>query len=54
MAGLPGISIPCAPVDGMPVGLQIIGNYFDEARLLNVSHQFQQQTQWHQQLPEGV
>jgi aspartyl-tRNA(Asn)/glutamyl-tRNA(Gln) amidotransferase subunit A len=54
MAGLPGISIPCAPVDGMPVGLQIIGNYFDEARLLNVAHQFQQQTQWHQQLPEGV
>ena len=54
MAGLPGISIPCAPVDGMPVGLQIIGNYFDEARLLNVAHQFQQQTQWHQQLPDGV
>ncbi len=54
MAGLPGISIPCAPVDGMPVGLQIIGNYFDEARLLNVAHQFQQQTQWHQQLPEEV
>ncbi len=54
MAGLPGISIPCAPVDGMPVGLQIIGNYFDEARLLNAAHQFQQQTQWHQQLPEGV
>ena len=54
MAGLPGISIPCAPVGGMPVGLQIIGNYFDEARLLNAAHQFQQQTQWHQQLPEGV
>ncbi|MEN8213479.1 MAG: Asp-tRNA(Asn)/Glu-tRNA(Gln) amidotransferase subunit GatA [Pseudomonadota bacterium] len=54
MAGLPGISIPCAPVAGMPAGLQIIGNYFDEARLLNVAHLFQQQTQWHQQLPEGV
>ncbi len=54
MAGLPGMSIPCAPVGGLPVGLQIIGNYFDEARLLNVAHQFQQQTQWHQQLPEGV
>jgi aspartyl-tRNA(Asn)/glutamyl-tRNA(Gln) amidotransferase subunit A len=54
MAGLPGMSIPCAPVGGMPVGLQIIGNYFDEARLLNAAHQFQQQTQWHQQLPEGV
>ncbi len=54
MAGLPGMSIPCAPVGGMPVGLQIIGNYFDEARLLNAAHKFQQQTQWHQQLPEGV
>jgi aspartyl-tRNA(Asn)/glutamyl-tRNA(Gln) amidotransferase subunit A len=54
MAGLPGMSIPCAPVGGMPVGLQIIGNYFDEARLLNAAHRFQQQTQWHQQLPEGV
>jgi aspartyl-tRNA(Asn)/glutamyl-tRNA(Gln) amidotransferase subunit A len=54
MAGLPGISLPCAPVDGMPVGLQIIGNYFDEARLLNAAHQFQQHTLWHRQLPQGV
>jgi aspartyl-tRNA(Asn)/glutamyl-tRNA(Gln) amidotransferase subunit A len=54
MAGLPGISLPCAPVDGMPVGLQVIGNYFDEARLLNVAHQFQQHTLWHRQLPQGV
>lgn len=54
MAGLPGMSIPVAPVDGLPVGLQIIGNYFDEARLLNVAHQFQQQTDWHRQIPEGM
>jgi len=53
MAGLPGISIPVAPVDGLPVGLQIVGNYFAEARLLNVSHQFQQVTGWHRQVPEG-
>ena len=51
LAGLPGMSIPCAPVDGMPVGLQIIGNYFDEARLLNVAHRYQQVTDWHKQMP---
>jgi len=54
MAGLPGMSIPAAPVNGLPVGLQMIGNYFDEARLLNVAHQFQQQTDWHRQMPAGV
>jgi len=53
LAGLPGMSIPVAPVDGMPVGLQIIGNYFDEARLLNVAHQFQHATHWHQAAPAG-
>lgn len=51
LAGLPGISIPAGFVDGLPVGLQIIGNYFDESRLLNVAHQYQQQTDWHQQSP---
>ena len=45
---------PVAPVDGMPVGLQITGNYFDEARLLNVAHRFQQSSDWHKQMPEGV
>ena len=54
MAGLPGISIPVAPVAGMPVGLQITGNYFDEARLLNVAHRFQQNSDWHMKMPEGV
>ena len=53
LAGLPGISIPVSPVDGLPVGLQIIGNYFEEARLLNVAHQFQHATHWHQGAPSG-
>jgi len=53
LAGLPGMSVPCGFVGQRPVGLQIIGNYFDEARLLNVAHQFQQATDWHAQAPEG-
>jgi len=51
LAGLPGMSIPAGFIDGLPVGLQIIGNYFDEARLLNVAHRYQQITDWHQQTP---
>lgn len=47
LAGLPGMSIPCGIVEGMPVGLQVIGNYFDESLLLNIGHQFQQATDWH-------
>jgi len=53
LAGLPAISIPAGFINGLPVGLQIIGNYFDEARLLNVAHQYQQATDWHQQVPKG-
>lgn len=53
LAGLPGMSIPAGFVDGLPAGLQIIGNYFEEARLLNVAHQYQQQTDWHQQIPKA-
>jgi len=53
LAGLPAISIPAGFINGLPVGLQIIGNYFDEARLLNVAHQYQQVTDWHQQTPKG-
>ncbi|MBK1694934.1 Asp-tRNA(Asn)/Glu-tRNA(Gln) amidotransferase GatCAB subunit A [Chromatium weissei] len=53
LAGLPGMSIPVAPVDGLPVGLQIIGNYFEEARLLNIAHRFQHVTHWHQAAPIG-
>ena len=51
LAGLPGMSIPAGFADGLPVGLQLIGNYFDEAGLLNVAHQFQQSTDWHTQTP---
>ncbi len=53
LAGLPGMSIPAGFVKQMPVGLQIIGNYFDEARLLNVAHQYQQVTDWHNRIPAG-
>jgi aspartyl-tRNA(Asn)/glutamyl-tRNA(Gln) amidotransferase subunit A len=53
LAGLPGMSVPAGFVDGKPVGLQIIGNYFEESRLLNVAHQYQQQTEWHKQIPES-
>jgi len=52
LAGLPGMSVPAGFVNNRPVGLQIIGNYFDEARLLNVAHKFQQVTDWHDQAPE--
>lgn len=53
LAGLPGISVPAGfGQSGLPVGLQLIGNYFDEARLLNVAHQYQQATDWHQQRPK--
>jgi aspartyl-tRNA(Asn)/glutamyl-tRNA(Gln) amidotransferase subunit A len=47
------MSIPVEPVDGLPVGLQIIGNYFEEARLLNVAHRLQHVTHWHQGAPAG-
>jgi aspartyl-tRNA(Asn)/glutamyl-tRNA(Gln) amidotransferase subunit A len=51
LAGLPGMSVPCGFVGSRPVGLQIIGNYFDEARLLNVAHRYQMATDWHQRAP---
>lgn len=53
LAGLPGLSMPVEPVNGLPVGLQIIGNYFAEAKLLNVAHRLQQQTEWHLAIPDG-
>ena len=54
LAGLPGMSIPVGfGADQRPVGLQIIGKYFDEARLLNVAHQYQQVTDWHNRMPQG-
>ncbi len=54
LAGLPGLSLPCGQAAGLPVGLQLIGNYFSEARLLNVAHRFQQATDWHRQHPTGL
>ena len=55
LAGLPGMSIPCGfGENNMPVGLQIIGNYFDEARMLNVAHQYQLATDWHGRSPTGM
>ncbi len=53
LAGLPGMSIPVAQVGGLPVGLQIVGNYFEEGRLLNVAHRFQAATDWHLAAPGG-
>ncbi|HFD92765.1 MAG TPA: Asp-tRNA(Asn)/Glu-tRNA(Gln) amidotransferase subunit GatA [Gammaproteobacteria bacterium] len=53
LAGLPAISIPCGFSNGLPAGLQIIGNYFTEARLLNVAHRYQQETDWHTRIPEA-
>jgi aspartyl-tRNA(Asn)/glutamyl-tRNA(Gln) amidotransferase subunit A len=53
LAGLPGLSHPAGfGADGLPVGLQLVGNYFAEARLLNVAHQYQLATDWHQRRPE--
>ncbi|PID43172.1 MAG: Asp-tRNA(Asn)/Glu-tRNA(Gln) amidotransferase GatCAB subunit A [Gammaproteobacteria bacterium] len=54
LAGLPGISVPDGLIGGLPVGLQLIGNYFAEAKLLNVAHQFQQVTDWHRKAPGSV
>ena len=53
LAGLPALSMPAPQVEGLPAGLQLIGNYFEEGRLLNVAHQLQQATDWHLQMPEG-
>jgi aspartyl-tRNA(Asn)/glutamyl-tRNA(Gln) amidotransferase subunit A len=55
LAGLPGMSVPVGFGAGhMPVGLQLIGNYLQEARLLNAAHRFQLATDWHQARPQGV
>lgn len=53
LAGLPALSVPAGFVDGLPAGLQLIGNYLEEARLLNAAHQYQQVTDWHTRTPEG-
>jgi len=53
LAGLPGMSIPVGFSQNLPVGMQIIGDYFSESRLLNVAHRYQQVTDWHQQSPKN-
>jgi len=53
LAGLPALSHPMGFVAQRPVGLQLIGNYFNEGRLLNSAHRYQQVTDWHQHLPPG-
>jgi aspartyl-tRNA(Asn)/glutamyl-tRNA(Gln) amidotransferase subunit A len=54
LAGLPGMSVPAGMINDLPVGLQLIGNYFDESRLLNCAHQFQNATDWHTKTPTGL
>jgi aspartyl-tRNA(Asn)/glutamyl-tRNA(Gln) amidotransferase subunit A len=51
IAGLPGLSVPCGLVDGLPVGLQIIGKPFDEETLLRAGHAYQHVTDWHTKRP---
>ena len=53
LAGIPGLSMPAGFVDGLPVGVQLLAPYFQEGRLLNVAHQYQQVTDWHTQAPSG-
>src|ERR1700733_7908480 len=53
LAGLPGVSVPCGFVQDLPVGLQIVGPHFSEARVLNAAHAFQRLTDWHTRIPAG-
>jgi len=54
LAGLPGLSIPAGfGAGGLPIGLQFVGNYFDEARMLAIAHQYQRVTDWHKRAPAG-
>ncbi|MCI0919387.1 Asp-tRNA(Asn)/Glu-tRNA(Gln) amidotransferase subunit GatA [Pseudomonas stutzeri] len=53
LAGIPGLSMPAGFIDGLPVGVQLLAPYFQESRLLNVAHQYQQVTDWHKQAPSG-
>jgi len=54
LAGLPALSMPNGFVNGRPIGIQLIGNYFKEAQLLNLAHQFQCVTDWHQHMPKAL
>jgi len=54
LAGLPALSMPGGLAEGLPVGIQLIGNHLQEARLLNIAHRFQQLTDWHTRQPAGI
>ena len=54
LAGLPAMSIPAGFVNNLPVGLQLIGNHFEESKILNVAHIYQQNTDWHLHSPKGI
>ncbi len=53
LAGIPAISLPCGQDQGLPVGLQLIGPYWSEERLLQVAHRYQQACPWHRQMPSS-
>ncbi|PCD01369.1 Asp-tRNA(Asn)/Glu-tRNA(Gln) amidotransferase subunit GatA [Halopseudomonas pelagia] len=53
LAGVPGIALPAGFANGLPLGMQLLGPYFSEARLLNIAHQYQQVTDWHSRTPAG-
>ncbi|HWY23916.1 MAG TPA: Asp-tRNA(Asn)/Glu-tRNA(Gln) amidotransferase subunit GatA [Nevskia sp.] len=53
LAGIPAMSLPCGFVQGLPVGMQLMGNFFDEGRMLNAAHQYQLATDFHKQRPKG-
>jgi aspartyl-tRNA(Asn)/glutamyl-tRNA(Gln) amidotransferase subunit A len=52
LAGLPALSLPCGSHHGLPIGLQIIGKAFDEAKILQCAHQYQLATDWHRKTPQ--
>ncbi len=54
LAGLPGMSVPCGFADDLPVGLHLVADHFQEGRLLNTAHAFQQATDWHRRAPGGA
>ena len=54
LAGLPAMSIPAGSVRGLPVGLQLIGNHFEESKILNMAHIYQKNTDWHLHNPKGI
>ena len=51
LAGLPALSMPCGLVEGLPIGMQLVGRHFEESLMLNVAHQYQLRTNWHQLAP---